>query len=206
VSILPFLLAANFHDVVASDAADERLRFADHRRQTERCSNLRLLATEQVDAEVEDHGGFDLVALGEDFSDGSPSRLLSDPQRAKYVFGLLNHGGWLTCAGRFTALQERAVDWFASSSLAPATYGDYKRSLRRAGLRLRDVYWRLPDRRPYQFYVPLRERWVTAHYLRNVRPATRLRSKLKRATAMAANRLGLLPYVVNSLLLVAQRP
>jgi hypothetical protein len=208
LGVLPFLLAEQFREVVACDDDDARVRLAEHRRQAERVPNLHFTARASFESGSATGAGFDLVALAEEFPAGSPSRRLSDPTGLRQIREVLTPGAWLACWGRFAGAggPGRTSGSPVARRLRVSAYRRSANFLQRAGFQLRELYWRIPDHRPYQYYVPLRERTVTAYYLRHAVPGNKFPGGLTRALAMAANRAGLLAHVVNNLLVLAQRP
>jgi hypothetical protein len=88
---------------------------------------------------------------------------------------------------------------------APTFYRDHRRMLAAAAFTLVRGYGRSPDRRPYQFYIPLDDQAIMAYWLRKGRPSRRLRPRVAHAAKAALGGLGASDYLFNNFLIAARR-
>lgn len=203
LGVLPFLLAEHFARVAISDPVRPRLAFARHRQRQEAIANVRAVAAPSLDGEVRRDGRFHLILVGEEFSADGGSLPSSDPDLAARLAPLLEPEGILV----YSVRPERP----AGAASLPArlgtalTYRRDARRLRAAGFVEWRLYWRRPENRPYQAYVPLDPRNVTGYYLRSASTAPGVGGRVRRSVVSLANAFGILPSLVQNLLIFARK-
>ena len=205
LSILPVLLAGEFAAVVGADWSAPRLEFARRRQHEERLTNVTYVLAEAVDEMTRRGGGFDLVVLGEESPDETFSMPPVDPGSLARVRTLVAEGGLLMYGVRYRLtrwiIRRPARSWTAG---APTAYPSHARRLIAAGFSTVKGYWRYPDSRPYQVYVPLDSRWAIGYWLARCGAPRGIRTRVTHGLHGAAIRTGLFGHVVDNFLVIAR--
>jgi hypothetical protein len=204
LAIAPFLMADRFETVVVADRDASRLAFARRRQHEEDVANLACVPAEAVQDVARRDGGFDVVMLGEESPESPTCMPIAGPWAPLRLAPLLAAGGCLIYGVRF-----RLVDVLARSLTctrrSPSFYPAHAARLWAAGLRPASVYWRRPDLRPYQAYIPLGGAAV-GYWLAQAPLPRSPRERLNLALTTAAARAGLLHRLVDNFLVLARQP
>ena len=203
LAIMPTILADQFESVVVADSNDERLVAAEQRRDTQAFGKLtcvRITGAEEVAARL---GQFDLLVLGEERPDLAAWLPFSDSDVPQQLARAIVAGGWLMYGVRFPRLH--ALTYCRSARRAPLFYPAHARLLEAAGFTDVRPYGRWPQRRPYQFYIPLDDAAPIAYWLGKTQRPIRLRRRVRNAAKAILRRLGASPYLFNNFLITARR-
>jgi hypothetical protein len=206
LAILPFMLARLFEVVVAADWNASRLAFARQRRQEEEVANLTCIPADAVDDLTSRDGPFDVVVLGEECPESNASLPFDGPWTPSRLSSILVAGGCLMYGVRFRlvdALPQRLA--FPWRRHVPAFYPAHVRVLTEAMLTPVTTYWRRPDTRPYQAYIPLDRPAVVGYWLERAPRRRGARDRTSAALTTVVSRAGLLHRFVDNFLLIARR-
>jgi hypothetical protein len=206
LGILPFILAERFELVVVVDRDPRRLAFARHRQQEEHVNNLMCLSADVADTLTSRCGRFDLVALGDEYPQATFSVPFADPHTPSRLARLTAPEGCLMYGVRFgllaAAVKRLSPPWKVG---APASYPAHVRLLHEATFASVRAYWRNPDGRPYQAYIPLDTPSIVDHWLEHAARLPGIRGRMNGTMVSVAHRLGFLPHVVDNFVVIARR-
>jgi hypothetical protein len=207
LAILPFMMASLFEVVVAADWNASRLAFARRRRDEEEVANLTCIPADAVEDLTRRDGPFDVVVLGEDCPEGHTSVPVDGPWTPSRLASLLVAGGCLMYGVRFR-LGDVLAQRLASprKRRAPTFYPAHARLLAAARLAPAAVYWRRPDLRPYQAYIPLDRPSIVRYWREQAPLPRRAHERLNAVLTTAASRTDLLHRLADNFLVVARRP
>jgi hypothetical protein len=199
-------MASLFKGVVVADWNASRLAFARRRRDEEEVANLTCIPAEAVEDLTRRDGPFDVVVLGEECPEWHTSVPLDDPWTPSRLSSLLVAGGCLMYGVRFRlfdVLAQRLAS--PRQRRMPTSYPAHARMLDAAMLTPTAVYWRRPDLRPYQAYIPLDRSSIIGYWLGQAPSPRGARDRLNAVLTTAASQSGVLHHLVDNFLVIARR-
>jgi hypothetical protein len=206
LAILPFMMADLFEVVVAADWNASRLALARRRRDEEEAANLTCISADAVEDLTRRDGAFDVVVLGEERPEWHTSVPIDGPWMTSRLASLLVAGGCLMYGVRFRladVLAQRLA--FPRTPRVPTSLPAHARLLAGATLMPTAAYWRRPDLRPYQAYIPLDRPPVVRYWLEQAPRPRGHRERLNAVLTAAASRAHLLHRLVDNFLVIARR-
>jgi len=206
LAILPFMMAGLFEVVVAADWDASRLAFIRRRREEEEVANLTCIPADAVEDLARREGGFDLIVLGEESAESHTSMPLDGPWTPSRLSSLLVIGGCLMYGVRFRLLDVLTQRLTSPRKRGvPTFYPAHARLLAAARLAPTAVYWRRPDLRPYQAYIPLDRPSIAGYWLEQAPVPRGTRERLNALLTRVAGRAGLLRRLADNFLVIARR-